>query len=1011
MNRHSEIARAVSRALMLSAVAASTSLPVNAQDQDQPAEVQTVTVTGTRIVRKDYEAASPVVSIGVENIRSTGTVTVEQLLNTLPQIVPDISSTSNNPPGEGKANINLRGLDPVRNLVLINGRRMTPSDEDGVVDVNTIPTPLIERVEIISGGASAVYGADAVAGVVNFILKDDFSGAEISTEFSQTEHGDGDVVNADFVLGGNFEDGKGNAVVYGSYTNREAVEKGARGFSSQATDLTSFFPSGTWRPGGNPASQAALNSLFTSYGSAAGSVLRGDAISFNGDKSLFSVSDFNSAAPVQNFRDPVDINVASAFYPNRYSFNFEPLNKLVLPLERTSLGGRAHFDVGGNTQAYAHVFFTNYNAESSLAPSPAPTGGNSVNAAAGVAFFAPVTNPFIPADLATLLASRSGIVRDVNGNPVLNGTGATISTDNPGLNGVGATEDFLMRTRFLSLGPRVESYENDIYQGMLGFKGQTPNGWNWDMYYGTGRYTNQTTQFGNARVSAVQQLLTAADGGASLCAGGLNLFGNNPVSQECADFISVTAKNTTVLEQQLAEAVISGDLFKMPAGDAAFAFGLFYQKQDFRFLTDSVLASGDVAGFNAQDPVEGSTFNKDAFVELLLPILRDMPAVKSLDFTVGYRFSDHSLAGSNSSYKGEIGWGINDALRFRGTYQRAVRAPSIGELFSPLQEDNPEAVDPCNADSTFRTGPNAANARALCLQQGVSLGAIDTFQQGTDQIDALAGGNPNLFEESADTYTAGLVWQPSLDSPMFQRFSASIDFWTIKIDDAINQLSPDITLNSCFNAYGTNPTFDPANLSCAQFTRDVNSGEIQNLLEIDQNLAKIETQGVDLQVDWGLPLGERAGTLGLNFVASWMGKWDQQESATAPVRDYAGSIGDDIGDYRPEWKATLTTTWKFGPFNTAVRLRYLDSAVNEAFIDDPTCDTATDCTGVPATYYVDLSTSWTVTDAFNVRLGVENALDQEVRAYSPNVQATTDPSVYDVLGRKYFVLARYTFGK
>lgn len=179
MNRHSEIARAVSRALMLSAVAASTSLPVNAQDQDQPAEVQTVTVTGTRIVRKDYEAASPVVSIGVENIRSTGTVTVEQLLNTLPQIVPDISSTSNNPPGEGKANINLRGLDPVRNLVLINGRRMTPSDEDGVVDVNTIPTPLIERVEIISGGASAVYGADAVAGVVNFILKDDFSGAEI----------------------------------------------------------------------------------------------------------------------------------------------------------------------------------------------------------------------------------------------------------------------------------------------------------------------------------------------------------------------------------------------------------------------------------------------------------------------------------------------------------------------------------------------------------------------------------------------------------------------------------------------------------------------------------------------------------------------------------------------------------------------------------------------------------------------------------------------------------------
>jgi iron complex outermembrane recepter protein len=742
----------------------------------------------------------------------------------------------------------------------------------------------------------------------------------------------------------------------------------------------------------------------------AGLVTQDDALSFNSDRTLFSVSDISSG-PVQNFRDPVDISVASAFFPDRYSYNFEPLNKLVMPLERTSLGGRANFDVGGGAQAYAHVFFTNYNAESALAPSPAPTGTNFSNAAAGVAFYVPVSNPFIPAGLRTLLNSRDVILRDETGTPVLDDDGNTVSTDNPGLNGVGPTEDFLMRTRFLSLGPRVEAYENDIYQGMLGFKGQLPNNWNWDVYYASGRYTNQTTQSGNARVSAVQQLLTAADGGASLCAGGLDLFGNNPVSEECSEFMAVVAKNTTTLEQQLAEAVISGDMFEMPAGNSAFAFGLFYQKQDFRFLTDSVLASGDVAGFNAQDPIEGSTDNKDAFVELLFPLLRDMTAVKSLDFTLGYRFSDHSLAGSNSSYKGEVDWALNDALRFRGTYQRAVRAPTIGELFSPLQEDNPEAVDPCNADSTFRTGPNAAQVRALCLAQGVPAGRVNGFQQGTDQIDALAGGNPELFEETADTYTAGVVWQPALNSPLFERFSVSLDYWSIKIEDAINQPSPDITLNSCFNAYGTNPDFDPNNVSCQLFTRDTNIGDVQNLLEVDQNLALIETNGVDLQLDWGFPVGERLGQLGFNFIASWLGKWDQQETAAAPLRDYAGSIGDDIGDYRPEWKMTLSSTWKIGPFNTLLRLRYLDSAVNEAFIDDPTCDTTTDCTGVKETYYVDLSSAWAVTDAFNVRLGVENLFNQGVRSYTPNVQATTDPSVYDVLGRKYFVLASYAFGK
>jgi outer membrane receptor protein involved in Fe transport len=827
-----------------------------------------------------------------------------------------------------------------------------------------------------------------VAGVVNFILKRDFSGAELSTQYGLTEQGDGRVMNADFVIGGNFEEGRGNAAVYASWTDRDAVLKGAREFSAQATNSTSYFPSGQYFGGANQPSQAAVDALFAGYG-ATGPVSASEGFGFNLDGTLYNVnSAANPMSPVslgtvQNFRDPVDIDVAQRFFPDFYSYNFEPLNKLVMPLERTSLGGMARFDVGNSTEAYAHVFFTNYNAESALAPSPAPTSTNVTNPAVGSFFTIPVTNPFIPADLRTLLASRTG--------------------DSTALPGAGPNEDFVFRTRFLSLGPRVEAYENDVYQGMVGVRGTLKNDWTWDLYGASGRYNNQTNQLGNARVSAVEALLDAPDGGASLCEGGLNLFGNHSLSPECQAFIGVIAKNTERLEQNIAEITLSGDLFALPAGEVGFAVGGFYHKQDYSFLTDSVLASGDVSGFNAQDAVIGKVDNRDAFVEMLLPLLKEIPAVDSLNLALGYRFSDHSTAGSNSSYKGEIDWGIVEALRFRGTYQRAVRAPNIGELFQPLQEDNPEVDDPCNAGSAFRTGPDGAAVTALCVAQGMpSL----NYSQATAQIDALAGGNPVLQEEQADTYTAGLVWQPVFSSPLFERFSASVDYYDIEVKDAINAISADVIANRCYNEDGANPTLDINNLYCQLFTRD-SIGQIQDLLQNQQNLSVLNVSGVDLQIDWRFPLGERFGDLGFNWMLSYLAGWEQQIAEGDVFKDYAGTIGDDIGDYLPELKSTMTTRWSFRAFDTAVRLRYLDSAINEAVIDTGDADAGT---GVPSTWYVDLSSSWQVSDAFRLRLGVENLLDQEIRMYAPNVQAATDPSVYDVLGRKYFLLANYTFG-
>lgn len=1000
MSQNVQIRRAVRRALWMGALATAggMSLPVQAQDapQDEIEEVQTVVVTGTRIARQDYEAASPVISVGTEQLNATGTVTVEQLLNTLPQIVPDIAAGSNNPPGNGKAQINIRGLGPQRNLVLVDGRRMTSSDEDGVVDVNTIPTPLIERIEVITGGASAVYGADAVGGVLNFILDDNFSGAEISTQYGLTEQGDGEIINADFVVGGNFEEGRGNAVLYASYTQRDAVDKGDREFTSQADTATSYFPQGAYFAGGNAPSQAAVDSVFASYNVAPGAVARTDTLSFNPDSTLFSTGP--GSRVVQNFRHPIDINVASKFFPESYSFNFEPVNKLILPLERTSLGAMGRLELGGNTEAYARVFFTNYNAESSLASSPAPTSANFTNAAAGSFFSIPVTNPFIPADLRTLLDSRVATFVD----PM----GVTRSTDNPGLPGVGATEDFLFRRRFTELGPRIESYENNIYQGLVGFKGALPGEWTWDVYFANGRYSNQTNQAGNVRVSAVEALLDAPDGGASLCQGGLNPFAMNSMSQDCARFVGVIAKNTERLEQNVAEAVLSGSVFAMPAGDAKVAVGFFYNQQDFQFISDSVLASGDVAGFNAEDPIFGKVSNQDAFVEVLTPLLADKPLVRSLNLTTGYRFSDHNTAGSNSSYKGELDWGLTEAVRFRGSYQHAVRAPSIAELFEPLQGSAPLVADPCNVNSAFRTGPDAAAVRSLCLAQGVPASRIDTFNQVNAQIKSLVGGNVGLAEEQADTFTVGVVWQPSFASSWLDSFSASVDYFNIKVEDAIDSISPGVIANRCYNEVGANPAYSLDNFFCNLFQRDA-IGEIDELLEVMQNTAVIRTSGVDLQLDWRFPLGARGGRLGFNVVASYLNNAEQQVLSGDPFLDFAGSIGDDPGDAFPELKGALTTSWGFRSFDTMMRVRYIGSMINETVVEGAPEDANN--TGVPDTFYVDLSTNWSVTEALGVRLGVENLLDQQVRMYTPNVDSQTDPSVYDVLGRKYFLLATYKF--
>jgi iron complex outermembrane receptor protein len=425
----------------------------------------------------------------------------------------------------------------------------------------------------------------------------------------------------------------------------------------------------------------------------------------------------------------------------------------------------------------------------------------------------------------------------------------------------------------------------------------------------------------------------------------------------------------------------------------------------YRSLKDEILRSGDVSGFNAEDNIKGRVANTDLFVEFYVPLLSDMTAVENLALTAGYRYSDNTPSGTNSSYKAELDWTINDSFRVRGGYQRAVRAPNIAELFSPQNEDNPQVDDPCNYDSVERSGSNVAQVEALCIAQGIPAAVLGTagdpnsYKQSNSQIDALAGGNPDLEEETADTYTIGVVWTPEFAD----RLSVSVDYYDIEVSDAIDAINPSTVVARCFNADGANPNFEADNFYCNLFDRFVATSEIKDLQETQNNIGGIRTSGVDLQVDWGFDIGN-FGDIGLNFVSTYVNNFERQETPGDIWLDFVGTIGDNVGEALPDWKASLTGVWNYAGFSTMLRMRYLPAMD----LADKVISGSTD-PGPGSVTYLDLSTRWQVTDALSLRLGIENLTNEDPQLFSPDVDSGTDPSTYDVIGRRYFMTATYKF--
>jgi outer membrane receptor protein involved in Fe transport len=1006
-------------------------------------ELEGVVVTGSRIVRQDYVATSPIATVTGEQAVQNGDITLDTFLNNLPQVNPAGTTTSNNPSNAGQSNVNLRGLGANRNLVLIDGRRGPISQANLAVDLNTIPQAMIDRIEVITGGAGATYGADALAGVVNVILKNNFQGVDVRANYSNsTEFWDSVEYQFSAVIGGNFGNDKGNMVVGFDRSFRENTTKAQREFSAFATSTTGTPPQGAYQFVNAP-SEAAVDAVFAKYGSpaAAQSALSG-RIGFNKDGTLIFYGQPGPGLDVVNFKDPIDATVNQRFFPDFYSYNFDAPNLLTLPLDRYSFMTKAEYRFDNRFRIFATAGWTEYIAAQGLAPTPVPSvvskapGQNSATqvsnplvcgaatqagctgASAGVlALIVPVTNPFISADFKTLLNSRTG--------------------DDPDLVGSGATEPFRFVVRPTIFGLRQSNFENTVVNFLGGVSGPVlgSDNWNFEAYVSESRTEISNTQTGNIDTQKLTNVLADPTSSANSACATYNPFGTNPIPQACINFLAVPISSETSFRTQIGQAFIRGDLFDFGSGPVSTVFGVEYRNYDYSFAYLST--AGPISGFNVGPPDKGETTFNDIFAEALVPLVRDLPFVQNLELGLGWRRSTSqyvdelkfitSPENESNAYKVDLSWEMADWLRTRFSYQRAVRAPNFNELFVS-SNSFPQVFDPCSVNSRARQGPNAAQLRALCIATGVTAATVDTFV-GTPnaQLGTNLAGNSNLGPETGDTITLGVVVSSPWENQWLQRLRGSIDYYDILVEGAILALDTNAIIASCYNYYGTNPNFSAQDPNCLALKRA--GGQLSSTANPNStagtfptiNGGELEAEGIDFQVDYGfdwdwLGLPSWMGSVQANLLLTHVMSFTRQEAPTFPVIEYAGTVsyfGAGLGTSSPEWKANLNTLFRSGPFDLNVRGRYISSMENRQLRQFPgeveLNQSPGTKTGVPSIWYWDVGLGYQLIENVELRLGVNNLFDEAPPLYGPNVQSGTDPSTYDVIGRRVFSQIRLRF--
>ncbi len=956
---------------LASAAFAQTAVPA------PPPAGETVVVTGSLIARPDYNTATPTVSATPQDLQASGQIALEQGLIDLPQF--SVNTTGAGPfiGGSGEVNLDLRYLGPQRNLILLDGRRLLPSSADGTVDLNQLPQGIIGSVDVITGGASAVYGSDAVSGVVNFKTKKPFNGLDITTSYGTTEQYGGSQFDVNGVGGIETDDGRGSLIFAVEYTQRDKVNSASIPYLVQYGNYPVPLASGEYTPGSNAPSQAALDNYFGQFGAPAGNVSRSELLGFNNNGSLYNVGK-NAVAPFNVYNlipqtDPSGRPLENVLAGSVHHKSYASWSQL--PLTRWSAFTKGDWSLGSGIHAYIQGLYTDYTSKVNVEPTV--TSGLQIPTV-------PVTNPFIPTALASLLASRA--------NP---------------------TAPFSLSDRFYSFGYRTITNQNHIYQFVGGLDGTLGDTVTWEVYGSHGQTTTDYASTGAVRFSVIQQLLNAPDGGNSLCAGGYNPFGLHPVSAACQALAAPVITQSTIVNQDVINADVQGTVLALPAGDLKFALGADYRNISYNYLPDAEIQSGDPFTYNTQTPTKGSSPVKEVFGELLIPVVKDVPFFESVTVDIAARYSDYDLSGGSPTYKGDIDWAVTDGFRLRGGYERAIRAPAVSELFSgqSTQYQNLATItgtlsDPCDVTLPYVNGPNGAQIKALCAAQGLPAAIAPTYTNNNPQVPVVVQGNTALKPERADTFTGGAVYQPQFDSPWFQNASVSIDYYNVRLKNAIAAVPISLVVTSCFNLNGQNPSYSASNPFCTLLNRAPATGFLANSQAPYENLGQIKTGGVDLEADWRTDIDgamgwSDAGTLTVNMVGTYLNDFKLQAAPGGSFTEYGGT--DYTGLYGPyaTWRYNSTFTYRNWGVDIGLRWRFIG-----AMQDSSVATSATRTPGAPGQpplNYFDLMVGYTLPyTGTRLNLTVSNLFNPTpptVGAFPGN----TIQSLYSPLGRLYLL--------
>ena len=965
---------------------------------DDP-QIEEIVVTGSRIARDRQFTPTPLSVVDRSDFDLSGTVNAEDLLNTLPQFVP-AGTASSNIPGNGVATLDLRGLGPSRTLTLVNGRRWLFFDATQITDINTIPSALVERVEVVTGGSSAVYGSDAIAGVVNFILRDDFEGIELQTQQTFDSRTDGLTSDFNLTAGGNFADKRGNAVVSVNYLKREPIRNSDRDFAKFAfVDRVDDQGIPILLPGG---SSAIPEGRFTG-------IPAGEALEKPGREGL---QDALEAAGLGNItgsgfvpQPSPDGAVARPFKDPEDRFNYAPFNFLQTPQERWSITAKSQYELHEKVEGYVEASFSNNRVIRQQ--SPTPVRGD---------FLFEVDNPFLAPEVQNVLRELDK-QEGVDGNPVKTvRAGTTTETTTPG-DGLAVLNIF---RRVVETGPRPIRDERNAWRAAFGVRGKLGDlsdsflrNISYDAYYLFGR-TENTREEGNlTSLSAFfDGLLSDGENDKPL----LNPFGPN-ISEEGAESITRDAISAEISELQVAAGTFDAELFNMPGffgspSEPVFvSFGGEWRSTSGSFTPAQLLASGDVAGATAGKPTSGEVDVWELFTEIRVPLLQDLPLVEDLTANGAFRYSNYDLSTNSTvwTYLGGIEWQLNPAVSARGQFQRAIRAPNINELFSGQSQIFVFAQDPCSQ-------PEAAEdptVRTLCQQTGVPSELVgESSVQPTEQITALAGGNPDLEPEIADTWTIGAVFTP----PNIPGLTVSVDYFDIKVSKAVGIAGGgvDSALNLCFNVIQ-----DINSDTCQLIDRNPTNGVIQSPFFISAtsaNTGKIKVEGIDASIGytWGAEFGLFSNNSQFQFdlTGSWTDKFTITPLQELPdeKNKCAGAFGATCGEPKAEFRFTNTLRWNTGPLTFRVRHRFIDAVKDDRVIVP---GRAGDTAPSPETLfnhrfstqnYLDFSFDYDAAGIVNVYGGVNNFTDNTPPLQGTNIQqANTFPSTFDVLGPEIFL--------